>query len=330
MLYSKLATIIIPALNEEKYIGKCLESIKNLDTHNVKCEVMLVDNGSCDSTCEIAESFKGALDLRIIVVKGVNIAALRNIGAHKANGSILAFLDADCTVSSSWLDNAFAYFNDPDIAAVGSSHQIPKCASWVAKTWDLIVEKKRVRMPTDNLPSGNLLVNKKIFLRIGGFDNKLATNEDFDLCFRLKEAGYKLFSDPLITAVHWGVPSKLSEFYKRVKWHGRDVFKVFFRNIHQLNNIRAILYGLYYFFITIGFLCSILIFPFANSSLFIIIMGFALLFPALSLSAKVIIPQKKTLYFFFTLTILYLTYGFARAHSMFDNLFCFVKTKSRR
>ena len=101
-------SIIIPALNEEKMIGRCLESLTRLAYARDRFEVLVVDNGSRDRTVAIAESFKERLNLKVLQQAGVRISALRNLGARAASGDILAFLDADCLAPTDWLDSIFA------------------------------------------------------------------------------------------------------------------------------------------------------------------------------------------------------------------------------
>src|SRR5215475_9251882 len=96
-------SIIIPALNEEKMIGRCLESLTKLAFARDRFEVLVVDNGSRDKTLMIVESFKDRLNLRVLQQAGVRISALRNLGARAAAGDILAFLDADCLAPTDWL-----------------------------------------------------------------------------------------------------------------------------------------------------------------------------------------------------------------------------------
>src|SRR5581483_5212063 len=85
-------SIIIPALNEERMIGRCLASLVALDFAHEKFEVILVDNWSTDKTLEIARSFQDQINLRILQKTCVRISGLRNLGAQEANGEIVAFL----------------------------------------------------------------------------------------------------------------------------------------------------------------------------------------------------------------------------------------------
>ena len=82
-------SIIIPALNEEKMIGRCLESLSQLAFPQDRFEVLVVDNGSRDNTLAIVESFKDRLNLKVLQQAGVRISALRNLGARTASGDIL-------------------------------------------------------------------------------------------------------------------------------------------------------------------------------------------------------------------------------------------------
>jgi len=314
-------SVIIPALNEEEFIGKCLQSLAQVDHSSISFEVIIIDNGSTDHTCDIARSFADRLVLKVFVLKDVNISALRNFGASEARGDIYAFLDADCSVAEDWLMNAFAYFITPETGAVGSSHLTPDEASWVAKTWDLVVARKRKSGQTDNLPSGNLWVRKKSFDAIKGFNENLQTNEDFDLCFRLSKHGYLLYADPAIKAWHWGVPNSLSAFYRQTRWHGTNVINVFLDNIREHKNVKSILYGLYYFLLLIA---TPIIFISFHRELFIILLLVAYVLPSGILSYRVAI-KNKALRSFPSLVSLFIIYGIARAHSIADNIYLLIR-----
>jgi len=309
-------SIIIPALNEEKHIGMCLASIRDMDLSKDSYEVILSDNGSTDKTREIAESFKGSLNLRVLVSPGVKVAELRNIGVKNSRGEILAFVDADCTVHQDWLNNAVKYFADQSIAAVGYGHEIPPECTWIEKTWDL--NGKRKLGPTKTLPSGNMIVRRKSFMEVGGFDSSLTTNEDFDLCYKLRSKGFQIFSSPEIRAVHWGFPKDLSAFYKRELWHGTNVLKVFFGNIRELRNLKAASFALYYILAILFVLISICVSVFFNRHLYLAAAIIALLAPPLFLSLRTLKGRRVSSRYYFQLYILYFVYGVARAVSVFQ------------
>jgi len=317
----KYVSIIIPALNEEKHIGLCLESITENIRDRTLYEVILVDNGSSDNTLKIAEKYKTKLTLKILIKTNCNISKLRNMGVRHSKGNILAFLDADCTISKEWLNSAIPYFNRQSCAAAGSSHEIPPGYSWVAKTWDMVISKKRRVTETDNLPSGNMFVDKDKFNKVGGFDESLETNEDFDLCFRFRKCGFKLFSDPEISAFHWGAANTLSEFYRQCRWHGKSVLKVFLSDIKSLNNVYAVLYSIYFLLGIIGFIIGVADLFFYYRWNLVVTMLFALIIPPVLLSYKVLKGKEGRFKWLPMLSWLYFIYGIARANSLLDNLF---------
>lgn len=211
-----LFSIIIPTYNEEQLIAGCLKSIFNIEYETGKFEVIIVDNGSSDRTIDIAQSF----GVEIFCDDTKNVSGLRNIGAQHAKGEILAFVDADCIVSETWLRNAEMYFNTPDIAAWGAPAKIPENATWVQKAWYIIRKKMDSVEDVDWLEAMNLFVRKKDFRTIGGFNEKLITCEDVDFCYRIKNYG-KIISDENISVVHLGEAATVKEFIKKELWRGK-------------------------------------------------------------------------------------------------------------
>jgi len=209
-------SIIIPAFNEIRRLPACLESIKRLDYPRELTEVIVIDNGSTDGTCDMAEK-SGAT---VLVDKTKNVSGLRNLGALKATGDILGFVDADCTVSRDWLNRAVVYFEKTDIAAWGSPPSVPLGATWVQRAWYLVRKKDREIQDVNWLESMNLFVRRDQFLSIGGFNENLVTCEDADFSFRIAKYG-RIVSDSRIAAVHLGEASTVREFLKKEVWRGQ-------------------------------------------------------------------------------------------------------------
>lgn len=208
--------IIIPCLNEENYIGKTLESIQ---TNFGNCEnVTVVDNGSSDSTLEIAQAF-GA---HIVVKEKSTIAGLRNMGASMSDGNILLFIDADVSLSDNWLKvflKLYPKLPSNRLWITGSRCKSP-FNDFINLYWYQILNQKN----SGYINSGHLIVSREMFNKAKGFDESLITSEDHDFCVRTSENGGQIIHNPRLIAFHFGYPNSIFEFIKREFWHGKTDF----------------------------------------------------------------------------------------------------------
>ena len=102
-------SVIIPAYNEEKYLRKCLESLRN--QIEKPDEIIVVDNNCTDKTVEIAQEF----DARIIQEKKQGMIYARNAGYDNAKYEILARTDADAILPPDWILKIKKAFGDPNL-----------------------------------------------------------------------------------------------------------------------------------------------------------------------------------------------------------------------
>ena len=107
-----MVSVIIPALNEEKYLVACLGSLEAAE-----CEVIVVDGGSTDNTVAIAESF-GAKVIRLGVA---NRGRQMNAGAIAAQGELLLFFHADSRLPPKGIKSMVAAMKDPAVIGGGFS-----------------------------------------------------------------------------------------------------------------------------------------------------------------------------------------------------------------
>ncbi|TKB07422.1 glycosyltransferase family 2 protein [Desulforhopalus sp. IMCC35007] len=235
-------SVIIPAKNEERCISACLQSIFSNSYPKDRYEVIVVDNGSDDRTVSLAES-NGA---QVVRIPQVTIAALRNHGARFAQGRVLVFIDADCTVAEDWLEQASRYLERKDIALFGSPPGIPENSTWVQRTWFLVRGKRDadVRYVTW-LESMNMFIPHHLFLKVGGFNEDLITCEDVDISYRLFEHG-KIISDINIKAVHHGEARTLKEFFKKERWRGKSNYNGSMAHGIKLRELPSLILPLYY------------------------------------------------------------------------------------
>ncbi len=216
-----LFSIVIPAFNEARLIGACLESLRRNHFPEGRFEIIVVDDGSTDDTAEIAR--KLGSQVMVNDDRRKTIAALRNMGAERARGRVLVFLDADVAVPGDMLAAAWRYFGDGFDGALGFVDRPPPEAGWVGKTWgDRFSHLRGHVKEVDFVPSRNVFVSRRAFGAAGGFNERLATNEDKDFSLRILAAGFRLLSVPSPEAVHHGYERNLREFVAKESWRQGD------------------------------------------------------------------------------------------------------------
>lgn len=302
-------SIIIPAKNESGNIDHCIRSIHDCSDYPQELyEIIVVDNGSTDNTAKIAES-NGA---RVFVKPGLTIAALRNFGASVAKGTILVFLDADCSVKKGWLKNASSYLEREDIACFGSPPKIPDSATWVQQTWFLVRSRGNMVSEVSWLESMNMFVRRSAFEKVRGFDETLITCEDVDISYRIAAVG-KIVSDPDIEAVHHGEASTVNEFFKKERWRGKSNYIGLMRHGLKLNEIPSLILPLYYGLCLLAS-CFCIIFKGAGATFLCLVVWQA---PVLGIVFMKLTKNRIGFSRFVKLSVLYNIYYTARFVSVF-------------
>jgi len=247
----KRVSVVVPVRNGEKVVGKCLESLLHLDYPRASYETIVVDNGSLDGTLQIVRQFKG---VRIFSLPRAKVGAVRNRGAREATGAILAFIDADCVASPSWLTAGVSVIQQSGRGIAGAHYQVPEDCGWVGKTWAAISRNRGFRGPVTYIPGGNLFIRKDLFDLVGGFDENLTSSEDVDLCHRVRRMGLEVYSDPAIEVSHLGDDLTLGQFFRKEMWRGADVVRLYLRD-RRKSNTKAALFALYH----LAFLAALIV-----------------------------------------------------------------------
>lgn len=188
---SRMISVIIPAHNEEAYVGETLEALSHQNYGWF--ETIVVANGCTDATAEVA---RGRCN-RLIVLSQKNLGVARNLGARMARGELLVFLDADTILEPMALRRIAEEFT-------------PRCAAGTIRgrpdnerlSYKLVYGLKnlmhRCRLHCGS--SGVILCWKDHFVRTGGFDERLEVRENSELMHRLKRFGsYKYIGDVAAT-----------------------------------------------------------------------------------------------------------------------------------
>lgn len=201
-------SVIIPALNEEAYIRHPLAGLKRQSFK--RFETIVVDSMSDDRTAEIARK-----RARIITDKRMGISSARNRGAKAAKGEILVFIDADTKPTAGLLKEYCRIFKDEEtVAASGPILPLENTNIWV-KIGYLIVSNFFVRatiaLGMPSLVGSNFAVRKSAFKKVGGFNPKLRTYEDWDLSLRLSRLGKITYDKKAVVhtsarrVLEWGI-----------------------------------------------------------------------------------------------------------------------------
>ena len=219
-----MLSFVIPVRNDGSRLRNCLRSISH-DQSAVSSEVIVVDNGSTDDSAEVARH-AGA---QVLNMPTGRVADLRNRAAQVARGDLLAFVDADHELAPGWPQAAVELLRDTSIAAAGAQYHAPVDGTWVQQMYDRFRRHPSGAEDVDWLPSGNLIVRKAVFDRIGGFDTSLETCEDVDFCQRLIASGGRLLAADRLRSTHRGDPTSLRALFFGELWRGRDNLKVSLR-----------------------------------------------------------------------------------------------------
>ncbi|MCL5430631.1 MAG: glycosyltransferase [Candidatus Marsarchaeota archaeon] len=179
-------SVIIPTLNEEKYLATPLKALKKQSFKDF--EVIVADGGSKDRTRQIAKRF----DSKLIYVKKRGISSGRNAGARIAKGKILVFLDADTMPFPDLLKQYRDAIQDGVIAATGPLLELEKVPMRMRigyKLVSVLTVRLSIALGKPSIIGSNFAVKKSAFDKIHGFNEGLMTYEDWDLSHRLGEYG---------------------------------------------------------------------------------------------------------------------------------------------
>jgi len=203
-VFQPSVSIIIPARNEEKVIGRLLQRLVELKYPKSKLEAIVVNDQSTDRTGEIAEFYAYTNPSLIKVVHrkvgGVGKAAVLNEGLQYAVGEVVGFFDADYVPAIDILDNVAPNFLDPSVGAIqGRISVLNQRQSWVSR----IVALERLGGYRVNQYARDLFglvpqfagtvgfVRRDLLLALGGFNTDTLA-EDTDLTFRIILAGFQI------------------------------------------------------------------------------------------------------------------------------------------
>jgi GT2 family glycosyltransferase len=210
-------SIIILNYNGEAFLKDCLDSIRNQTYQKELTEVIIVDNNSKDNSVALIE--KEYPDVKILKnKKNTGFGKGINIGVENSESAYVAFLNNDMRVDRNWLSKMVDCIDEKKgVICVGS-----KILNWDGSLIDFggsninfmgVGTQKGYKQPNNELKlsrefipfacGGSMLISRKVFIEIGGFDEDFVFyNEDTDLGWRLWIYGYKIIFEPEAITYH--------------------------------------------------------------------------------------------------------------------------------
>ncbi len=226
-------SLVIPGRNAARTAEPCLEAVVPLLGRHGLGEILFVDDGSTDSTAQIA----GRYPVRLVAGGGRGPGAARNRGWEAASGTLVWFIDSDCVAEPEALPALLAQLVDPRVAGAGGSYANLRPGSLLAcLIHEEIVARHRV-MPadTDFLGGFNVLYRRTVLAEVGGFDEGEFNGpgspgaEDAELAFRIRQAGHALRFEPRSRVGHFH-PTRLDRYLRSQLHHGRWRVSLYLRH----------------------------------------------------------------------------------------------------
>ena len=196
-VFSHGVAFVIPALNEELLIGRCIKSIRAemLRSPHIATQIIVVDNGSTDATAAVA-MVNGAF---VISERKRGIVNAKQAGFDRSRYPIVAFIDADCMLRSGWLDRAVSAFDDPNVVAVSGPYNYydTRIGKHLAKPIFFMMGLLSHIAPM--MMGGNSVVRRSSIEKIGGLDTSFTFyGEDTKTACDLAKIGRVRFDSKLI------------------------------------------------------------------------------------------------------------------------------------
>ncbi len=228
-------SIIIPALNEEKLLPRLLNQLTDpLLKEKYNYEIIISDGRSTDRTVEIVKSFSG-----VLVVysenENQNIAEGRNKGAKIASGEIFIFINADVLFKNAekffhYMENQFIPSEYSALTCKVGVFPEEKIFSDVVFHWAYNNYFRLLNFIGIGMGRGECqVIRREAFFRAGGYNEKLAAGEDFDLFKRVKKFGKIIFAGKLCV---YESPRRFRKIgYFNVTWSWiKNAFAVILKN----------------------------------------------------------------------------------------------------
>ena len=305
--------IIIPTLNEEKFIASCLDSVICQSYPFADMDVMVIDGGSHDRTKQIVNDYQERYaNIRFLNNEGRIQSIAFNIGVRNSDAPYVVRLDAHAKYDKDYIRNCLDVFmyssekigcSSDLIGNVGGVWTIrPQNPSLIAKCSAILNQSRfgiggaafRIGAKAgfvDTVPFG--CFPRNVLKNVGGMREDLPRGEDNEFNSRIRKAGYKIYLDPRIVCIYYSrdtLKANMRQMYANGESIGHlfyvDRESISFRHIVPLLFVVGIIGGIILSFVCIPFLYMLL----AGMSLYVIFDLIASIYASNTYGAKFFLP----------------------------------------
>ena len=193
-----MISVVIPALNEEKYLPDCLKSLRNQD-YSGPYEIIIADNGSAENTVRIAHDFNARV---VPCPEKKSVFYARQIGADAAQGDIIAQADADTLYPRNWLSRIAERFEKyPKVIAVTGRYVYTEAPWWAVVEYVIRSLMNMWTVPILGRPwvvsGATFAFRRDIFVKLGGYHDIAYAPDQLGIASRLSKLGKVSFDSKL-------------------------------------------------------------------------------------------------------------------------------------
>jgi glycosyltransferase involved in cell wall biosynthesis len=227
-----VVSIAIPMLNEAKYIVGCLDSFGAQDYPLEFLDVMVIDGGSDDGCRLVVEAYaKEHPWVRIVENPAGTAAAAFNVGTYEAHGHAVCLFSGHGVADPEFVSRSVEALHRSGAAGVGGSYRHEGLDPVSNAIGQAMVSRVGMASPHRfaDAPRDVDTISHPVYWRdamveIGGFDETLMRNSDYEFNYRMRDAGHRLHFDPAIGSVYRPRPnlnSLFRQFWYYGKWKAR-------------------------------------------------------------------------------------------------------------
>ena len=206
-------SVVIPIRNEEDFIARCLQSVVDQDYPHDRMEVLVVDGRSEDRTREIVAEFGSRYPMiKLLDNPKLSTPAGLNIGIREAKGDVIVRVDGHCVLEADYVRQCVRCLRETGADNVGGLMKTVG-EGYVAQVIALAINSffgsggskfhySSKEQYVDTVYLGAF--PRHVFDRVGYFNERLMRNQDYELNYRIRAAGGKIFLSPAIRSSYYG------------------------------------------------------------------------------------------------------------------------------